>query len=519
MKKILALLLAALMVVSCAGCSSSSDESGTKADTATEAAESKVPELKGPGNVTIVSVNSNVTFDPNEDSSAPRIEEATGYHVEYEMLPAENATEKLMLEATSGTDWDMVKCNMSQFQKLQASGALLPLNDLLEAYGPDILAGYDESSWAAVSDSAGVIYGIPWETSSYNEIKTFIICRWDLMQAAGITEVPETVQEFYDTCAQLKDYYGDEYIILTGPQKLATYDPWLFPRNITSAFGIWNDWMTDEEGNLHYITEDEGFADLMNYFQSLYKAGFLDPEWAVNTNETVSEKWTSGKAIMCVTGRDACNLNTPVLLETCGITYDDIEYIGMLEGEDGTCEFMPFNGVQNVSVILRSSDCAADVINWNNLKVQNQMYLNFGVEGTHFTRDADGNMEPIQPAFNENYANSYWYCNAMAMRDYQKDWPARLRKSDAQWDCWKRVTLKAQNETPEIYIENPFMYMNAGEAYSSYNAALTSLLNDYVVQVMSGVRTIDDLPSFVSEWKAAGGEEVRAELEAYLSTK
>ena len=126
---------------------------------------------------------------------------------------------------------------------------------------------------------------------------------------------------------------------------------------------------------------------------------------------------------------------------------------------------------------------------------------------------------PIQPIFTEDYGNSYWYCNAMDMAAYQKDWPARIRKSAAQWDCWKRVTLVAQKETPELFVYNPFKFMNAGEAYTSYNASLHTAFSDYMLQVMSGVKTIDDLPSFMKDWTAGGGEEVRAELAAYLASK
>lgn len=533
MKKTVALLLAICMMLSCfVACTTktpatdtANKPSGSQADTVVDEKGTEstldVPALLGPGNVTITSVYQNVTFDPNADSSAARIEDVTGYHVQYEMLPAENADEKLMLEATGGASYDIVRCSVSQFNKLYAAGAIMPLNDLLDAYGQDILAGYSDEVWAAVSDSEGTIYGIPYKYASDNELASFLCCRWDLMKAAGITKLPETIDELYDCLKTLKTFYGDQYIIMTGPYLPTTEknENWKFPKVIASAFGIYNEWMVNEAGEVYYMTEAEGFADMVAFLQKLYAEGLIDAEWAVNTNDSVSEKFTSGRAIISCSSRSGCNAMTPVLLETNGITYDDIAYIGALKGADGTCTYMMTEALSSVSVILKTCKYPADVINWCNLKVQNQLFLNFGVEGTHFTYDADGNMSPIQPAFTEDYANSYWYCNAMDMAAYQKDWPARIRKSEAQWDCWKRVTLAAQQKTPEIFVDNPFKFMNAGEAFTKYNAGLHTLLCDFMVQVISGVKNYDDLASFTNDWKANGGEDVRAELAEYLKTK
>ena len=366
----------------------------------------EVPALKGPGNTIIKSMYQNVAFDPNTDLSAQLIEESTGYQAEYFMLPAENADEKLAMEATSGADYDIIRCSVNQFNMLRSAGALMPLNELLEAYGPDILAGYTQETWDAVSDADGVIYGIPYKYASDNEVASFLCCRWDLMQAAGITELPTTLDEFYNCLTTLKNYYGDEYIILTGPFLPTTEknENWKFPKVIASAFGIWNEWMVDEQGNVIYMTEHPNFEAMLNYMTKLYDEGLLDPDWAVNTTDSVNEKFSSGKAIITSSSRSGANVTSPAIIANLGITYDDLAYISPLKGEDGTCTYMVTEALSSVSVILRNCDNAADVIHWCNLKVQDQLFLNFGVEGVHFTRDENGVMEPINPIFPMNAA-------------------------------------------------------------------------------------------------------------------
>ncbi|HRX09958.1 MAG TPA: ABC transporter substrate-binding protein, partial [Candidatus Limiplasma sp.] len=91
-----------------------------------------------------------------------------------------------------------------------------------------------------------------------------------------------------------------------------------------------------------------------------------------------------------------------------------------------------------------------------------------------------------------------------------------IRKSDAQWAAFNAITIKATAETPEIFVPNRFTFMPASEAFTKYNTSLFKSLQDFILQVLSGTRTIDDLATFQSDWANNGGEEVRAELEAYI---
>ena len=130
-------------------CALSLFASGGKEATTTT---STVPELKGHGNVTLKRLGYNVGFDVNNDIIVGVTEESTGYKVEYYALPAQNADEKLLMEVASGKDYDIVNLSVDQWRTLVANGALLPLNDLLDAYGQDILKGNTQDVWKALSD-------------------------------------------------------------------------------------------------------------------------------------------------------------------------------------------------------------------------------------------------------------------------------------------------------------------------------------------------------------------------------
>lgn len=486
-----------------------------------EAKTESVFELKGPGNVTLKRLGYNAAFDVNNDIIARVTEEATGYKVEYYALPAQNADEKLLMELASGKDYDVVNLTIDQWRTLVSNGALLPLNDLLNKYGQDILAGNSDETWNALSDDNGIIYGVPYMYPYGTEINNFMIARMDLLRAAGINEVPTTLDSFYNMLVTLKKFYGDKYIILAGPYKNPAEGSsnLTFPRIISSAFGIYNDWMVDDNGNVIYMTEHENFEALVSFLAKCAKEGLFDPDWAANTISSVTEKFASGKAIIACSDRNLAQSSIPILETNLRLKDEDFGFISALEGPDGTCKFMESTAINHVSAIPKNSKNAADAVNWMNLKVQNQLFINIGVEGVHFTYDADGSINPINPIFADERGNSFYYIDVTDEAAFKRQWPARIRKSPAQWLAFNAVTIKTNAERPEIFVKNPFAYMPASESYAKYNTTLLNSINDFILQVMAGKRSVSDIKTYQSDWKNNGGEEVRKELKAYLASK
>ena len=62
----------------------------------------------------------------------------------------------------------------------------------------------------------------------------------------------------------------------------------------------------------------------------------------------------------------------------------------------------------------------------------------------------------------------------------------------------------------DSYIRQNFSFYKNALDYSGQNS-----LQDYILQVMSGTRTIDDLDTFMADWKNAGGEDVRNDLQTW----
>ena len=497
MKKLVSLLLAVVLMCS--------------------AAMVAAAELKGPGNVTLHRLGTNVGFDVNNDINGKNFQEKTGYDVVYYTQPAQNADEKIQMELAGKTaPYDIMKLNVNLWRTLMVNGMLQPLEDALAKYGKDILAGCSQEAWDAVTVD-GHIYGIPMTYPYDTEITTFMACRMDLMRAAGIEKLPETIDEFYDVLVALKNFYGDEYIVFCGPYCPPTESSssnWVIPKTIACAFGIYSDWMVDDNGKVIYMTEAEGFADMIAFLTKLRSEGLIDADWAVNTDSTVNEKFSSGKAIIACSNRAGVNVTTPAQMSVLGLDWDDLGYIGALKGNKYTTKYMETDALGNIPCIPVSSKNLEDAINYMNLQVQNQEYLSLGEEKVHWYYDENGKYTPINPIFSTERGNSYWYNDALNVYDWKVQWPTRIRKSAAQWAAFEAVTINADTST---IVKNEFKFMPSTEAYAENNSVLFKNLEDFILQVMSGTRTIDDLPTFQKEWANNEGEAVRTELQEYYN--
>ena len=147
--------------------------------------------------------------------------------------------------------------------------------------------------------------------------------------------------------------------------------------------------------------------------------------------------------------------------------------------------------------------------------MENQEIICIGEEGVHFKWAEDGYPIPIQPAFTDERNKSSVFTTFAEMDSFQVQFAARLRKNDAIWKLYTQCTLNAQEENADIFVEPYFAYNNS-ELYAINNPVLKQNLNDYLLQLVIGVKNLDDsLPTFASDWANNDGEAVREALQAW----
>jgi len=496
---VIAMILLAAVLVGCTTNNNQQSTSSTASQSATN--QTTAAEVKP----TLRILGYNASFDPNTDLMASEIEKATGYKAEYFMLPAENADEKLNIELSSGSNYDIVMLLASQYYKLVGQGALLPLDDLLNEHGEYIKAAIQDSSWKACTYE-GKIYALPFRKEYTKDVTEFIFARKDIIEDAG-KKVPTTLDEFYDVLKAIKAKQPN-LIPFTGPnstEAMAGSSGVLSP-TINSAFGIYNVWQ-EVDGKLVNMLKHPRMKDLLTFMNKLYNEELCDADWPINTGTIINEKFSSGNAAMAMSNRNTATVLLPVIRNN--LPNAELTYILPLIGSNGeqgaNCE----DSIVVFSCIPKNSKNAAHAMKFMNLKQkpENFLYLTLGVEGTHFKRNGSEYI-PIMPIFSEQRTNSYWYLTSTDEYNYPTMWMSRVRKNPDMWEIFEKVSLASA----DIAVANPLGYMPPNAEVSKYQQSLNKMANDYYLKVITSAEPISGYDDFVKQWDAAGGEQLTNEI-------
>lgn len=489
MKKTLVLCLAAMLTASVfAGC-------GKK-----EVPLEKVEVLKhlGPYDV----------FDPNEDMTAKKLEELTGQKVEYTVLPAENAMEKLNLEIAGEAQYNTVKLYRNQFDILLGKNTLLDLKPLLQKHGKNILAAISDESWASVTVD-GKIYGIP-EKNSANIVNASFYVRKDILDKYNLA-VPTTTEEFYNTCIILKE---------KGIKIPASLDQKL-SNSIMGAFGVTQEW-NEKDGKLVYRGVDENLKKYLDFMKKMNDEGLLGQDWATIKFGDSRERFINGDSVFIVSGWTSGKAIYDALKTQAGIEKPEeaIAFIPSLKGPDGHVGVHRDKGIVFVTAIPRYMEKqAAQAIQWMDKKLEAETFktLVIGDEGYHYTVQ-DGNYLPNlelneagKPKFDEKNSSS-WFLTGTIEKDYPKYWEARVRKTAENFNAWSRINAEAD----KFGVYNPLGFAPNIESLSKNKPALDTAVGDFATQYISG--QVSDISILQKQLEAANITQITKDVNDYYST-
>ena len=433
------------------------------------------------------------SFDMNEDIVAKMLFDATGLPVEYANWNDESA---LMLEISSGTEYDAVQVNTNLFQTLKAQNALKDISGLLEDY-PDIKDAISEKGWIYVS-SGDAVYGIP---NVDDAVYTGGIgYREDIFNEFGISADVATIDDFYNMLVEIKEKTG--LIPLTGN---AAVEP-----VIASGFGLSYDYVIDEETDeVKSWLRNPGMKEYLVWMNKVYNEGLIDVDWPVNNGDTINTKMSSGAAVMTVAYHWSPLTWVNALVES-GDEDAYFDQIVPLEDANGKRHIAVSNGVGSIWVVpaTASDERTRYFLDVVSSRLQEDVYwmFNDGYEGTHYYFDENHYPIPIQPKFNDDMKNGDKYQLGRNQFVHPFSWMARVHKTQVQWDAFYDANSKAAYYGFE---GKPLTFASFPE-YAEYYSALNTLCNDYFKQVIAGAESIDSYDDFVAEWEASGGLELEA---------
>jgi len=499
-KKMICICMALVMTVfMISGCSEksktdndTSSASGTQASSDSSSSSKQTTNEEKPKLKILVWYSSNV--DINNDPTYYDVVERTGYDVEYYMLPADNPAEKLNLEISSGTVYDILKLSPSDYTRLLSQGIYAELDDALAAYGQNILNAISEESFDIIRKD-GKIYGIPQITERPN-INHCLAIRQDILDELSLP-LPTTLEEFYNVLKTIKEKKPDMIpLTLNSP----------FEANILSAFSLWDSW-PEVDSEIIWYGKLPQMKEYLAFMKKLYDESLLDKDFAMNKSDTVMSKFTSGKAAVMPYGWYEA-VGTPETL-TQNVPDGKISLVFPLENSDGKAGIVPAGyTLNNVSGVMKKSQNLEHAIKFMDAKLapENFTYLTLGEESVTFTVE-DGKYRPIMPIFTEKRGNAYVYLNGFDEKIYPDMWLARIWRDENLGEAFEML-----NSDFDKYAVKPALaYLPSLPADGKYSQSLNAFVNDTFTQFILGVKSLDEYDEFLQQWDSQGGLEITKE--------
>ena len=431
-KKLIAALLASLMVLSTAACSngetqsSSSQQSGTNSSAAGETSSVETSDTGEEG-----------TYDTHVDLSWYK-EGITGHEINYDgdalgqfWQDKFNVTIDLTAATMDDSDWnerlriwinsgDMPDVahwgfNYGELADYAAQDAVYRFPDDWKERWPNVAASQEYVPGAAVAEEKlGGTYVLfrtifanhrPSERLSYHAL---LYMRKDWMEACGV-EIKDTYSpsELEEIATKFKEMDPGNVGSQLVPISIRTYDvPKIYPGTVfPESINVGDGYYKDENGQFQWAPADERTLESLKKYQNLYTSGLLDPEFYTLTRYEGTEKFyiggTAGIVLDDGMGYMIQSRMEDGLQKNLGLDPDEVLHIAQLVGEDGKYHYredMNFYGSIIFSPNLTDEEFerAMDILDFCSTE-EGQEIINMGFEGEDWELDENGEYVSLLP--------------------------------------------------------------------------------------------------------------------------
>lgn len=299
MKKQIVLVLAATMAMSfAAGCAKKEQQGASPSPQASGPASSAAASGSAPVTYTISTTEPKLTWDT---PISKKLTEKTG--VSFKYVPviggADAAGQKYDLWLASGDYPDTLFLQPKTLGKYRDAGALQPLEDLIDQYGPNIKKRFG-SFYNLLKDQDGHIYSLynpnlAQETPA-DQQASFVV-QYDVLKEAGYPTI-KTLDELYDV---LKAYYekhptidGQPTIPFSGVGTDLVYNN---PAVAAAGQPDHGRFLIDADGSVNLNLDSPESEKYYQFLNKLYTSEMLDKEIFTLNYDTAPSKIAQGRIL------------------------------------------------------------------------------------------------------------------------------------------------------------------------------------------------------------------------------
>lgn len=308
----------------------------------------------------------------------------TNTNIDFQFHPAANYPDKVSVTLASGKLPDMIYG--ADIPSLIDQGAIIPLDDLLEEHGQNILAHLKDTDMPHMRQAVdGKIYHLP-AILDFQPAYSMQI-REDWLDNVGIDKVPDTWDEWKTAWKAFKEqdangdgdknneipYAGDIYSLMPA-----------FGMNVANKYAF----VEDNDGNYTLAYEMPEFKEYLEEIRELYKDGIIDKEFAtrgtfINAVE-LDKPFHSNIAGSAMTWA----ANTRTTTELVRETDPNAKLIGVkpIKGPNGASGIPARKTVSgSAAITIDGEDKAVEIIKFFDYVFSDEGIdlMSYGIEGKH----------------------------------------------------------------------------------------------------------------------------------------
>nr|WP_156645398.1 extracellular solute-binding protein [Lentibacillus sp. JNUCC-1] len=225
--------------------------------------------------------------------------ERTNVYFDYHTPPLNDFQTNLNLAFASGDIQDVIfgagTSNLTPAMEVDygAQGILLPLEDLIDEYAPNVKQMLEDRPdiEKSITSLDGHIYTLPMVSTEYSSswIRGPLWYNGQWLDALGVEELPKTTDEFYELLKRFRDEdpngngEADEIPLLD--VEMDSTRPW-----IMAAFGMKEWGIEEQDGDVRYTPVQPEYKEYLKYMNKLYEEKLLDPETFSQSDEQKKAK-------------------------------------------------------------------------------------------------------------------------------------------------------------------------------------------------------------------------------------
>ncbi|GAC1313077.1 MAG: extracellular solute-binding protein [Chloroflexota bacterium] len=282
---------------------------------------------------------------------------------------------------------------------------------------------------------------------------------------------------------------------------------------MSAFFGAPNNWRLEADGKLVKNFEAPEFKEAVAYLRDLWTDGVFHPNTGQYSSNVVARgEFAAGKWAVW---HDAFNVGWSDAWRRArtGPATFDVHLITPFPAHDGgkPAQFMGSGTLGATSIKKGTPDRIKELLRVLNFLAapfgsQEDLLLTFGVEGIDYTMDAQGNPVPTDRGNSDANYVPWKYLTQRPPVLYQPDIP----------DFAQQVSA-AENILLPMGVPDPTVgYVS--ETAVTRGISLTNTVNDGIRDIIVGRRAVDDVDTLARDWRSAGGDQIRKELQDAIAT-